>query len=303
MSVTPLIDPLVEITELKPEREVLSEPSDEFVDLTNNITGSPDDPASAEDSVAEAVKTASELSLEESSDEFVDLTGSEGEAPRGGAALANVPVEAAAADKSEESSDKQERRETSAAPVMDLLGDVSASNTQQQQQGGDVLFDPLSNLLGEAAAPLDAKKPSKAAVDLFEDDGSDLFAEPQQVLSAKQPQKSLFEEPDEDLFGEPLGAALKKPSSKEQKSKPVATKASGDQSSVGGPLKTSKTTEPADIFAEEGVSTPTSSKTNGVQAEEDADLFTGNTHSHTSVKKRFSFCPLTCSLMPRSSSF
>lgn len=287
VSVTPLIDPLVEITdvqaELKPESDVLSEPSDEFVDLTNNITGSPEDPASADNSVAEAAKNTSEISLEESSDEFVDLTGSESEASRGGAVLANVTVEAAL-DKSEVTSDKRilsEAKETSSAPVIDLLGDLSASNTQQPQ-GGDKLVDPLANLLSEPPASFAAKIPSKAAVDLFEDDGRDLFAEPQQVKSAKQPQKSLFDEPDEDLFGEPLGATSKKPTSKEHKNKPVTTKASGDEGNVSGPLKSSNPTEPADIFAEEGETTPSirttnavSSKTNGVHSQEDADMFTG----------------------------
>lgn len=308
VSLSPVIDPLVKITdiqaELKPPGEVLSEPSDEFVDLTNNISGSPDDPASAENSIADAAKNTSEISLEESSDEFVDLTGSESEAPRGGAVLANVTVEAVP-DKSEVTSDEeilneQETKETSAAPVIDLLGDLSAS-TSQQPQGGDKLVDPLVNLLNEAPPSFDAKNLSKAAGDLFEDDGSDLFSEPQQVKSAKQPQKSLFDEPDEDLFGEPLGATSKKPASKEQKNHPVTTKASGDEGNIGGPLKSSNPTEPADIFAEEGVTTPSirtsaaSSKTNGVHSQEDADTYTGTsfvTRIHTHLVKTTSpFAP------------
>lgn len=287
VSLAPVIDPLVEITdiqaELKPVSEILSEPSDEFVDLTNNITGSPVDPASAENSVAEGAKNASEISLEESSDEFVDLAGSESEAPRGGAVLANVTVEAVP-DNSEVTSDEQSEQETkeaSAAPGIDLLADLSASNTQQPQ-GSYKLVDPLVNLLSQAPASFDTKNVSKAAVDLFEDEGSDLFAEPQQVKSAKQPQKSLFEEPDEDLFGEPLGATSKKPASKEQKNKPVTAKAAGDEGNISGPRKSRNPTEPADIFAEEGVTTSSirstnalSSKTNGVHSQEDIDMFTG----------------------------
>lgn len=285
VSVTPLIDPLVQITdiqaELKAESEVLSEPSDEFVDLTNNITSSPDDPAPAANSAA---KNASEISLEESSDEFVDLTGSESEASSGGAAAASVTVEAAS-DKSEgeasdqQMSNEQGRKEAAAAPVSDLLGDRSASNAQQR---GGQLIHPLVNLLSEAPASLDANSRSQAAVDLFEDEGSDLFAEPQQFLSAKQPQKSLFDEPERDLFGEPLGAASKQPASKQQKSKPVAAEACREQGDLGGPLQSAKPAEPADIFAEEGVSAPSTrasravgSKTNGVHAQQDADLFTG----------------------------
>lgn len=284
--VTPFIDPLFQNTDiqagLKPLNEVVSEPSDEFVDLTNNIAGSPDDPA--ENSVAKAAKNTSEVSLEESSDEFVDLTGSESEGPRGGTVIANVTVEAAP-DESEVTSDEEflneeETKESAAAPVVDLLGDLSASN-KQPPQGGDKLVDPLVNFLPEAPASFDAKIPSKASVDLFEDEGSDLFAEPQQLKSAKQPQKSLFDERDEDLFGEPLGATSKKPASKEQKNKAVTTKASGDEGSMSGPLKSSRPTEPADIFAEEGVTTPSittnavGSKANRVRSQEDTDVFTG----------------------------
>ncbi|TWW75772.1 sorting nexin-1a [Takifugu flavidus] len=291
MSVNPLIDPLVDTadirTEIKPAIDLLGEPSDEFVDLTNNVTGSPDDLASAVNSVAEAAKTTSEISLEESSDEFVDLTGSEGEAPRGGAVLADVTFEAAP-DTSEVTGDDkavseavQEAEEPPAAPVIDVFGGLSAN--VQEPQGGNKILDPLVNLLSEAPPAADAKKPSKAAAaDLFEDDGSDLFTEPRQAKSVKQPQKSLFGDPAEDLFGEPLGAASKKTISKEQKNKIATPKASGDVGNISGPLKSSNPTEPADIFAEEGVTTAPSirttgavgSKTNGVHSQEDTDLFT-----------------------------
>lgn len=292
ISVNPLIDPLVDVadipTEITPVIDLLGEPSDEFVDLTNNVTGSPDDLASAVNSVAEAAKTTSQISLEESSDEFVDLTGSEGEAPRGEAVLAEVTLEAAL-DTSEVSGDDQAVREAvqaakepSAAPVVDVFGGLSA--TVQQPPGGSRIVDPLVNLLSEAPPAADAKKPSEAAAaDLFEDDGSDLFTEPRQAKSAKQPQKSLFGDPAEDLFGEPLGATAKKTASKEQKNKIATPKAFGDVGSISGPLKSSNPTEPADIFAEEGVTTAPSigttsavgSKTNGVHSQEDADIFTG----------------------------
>lgn len=293
MSVNLLIDPLVDIadirTEIKPATDLLGEPSDDpFVDLTNNVTGSPDDLASAVSSVAEAAKTTNEISLEESSDEFVDLTGSEGEAPRGGAGLADVTFEAAP-DTSEVTGDDkavseavQEAKEPSAAPVIDVFGDLSAN--VQQPQVGNKIVDPLVNLLSEALPAADAKKPSEAAAaDLFEDDGSDLFTEPRQSKTAKQPQKSLFGDPAEDLFGEPLGATSKKTISKEQKNKIVTSKVSGDVGNISGPLKSSNPTEPADIFAEEGVTTAPSirttsavgSKTNGVHSQEETDIFTG----------------------------
>lgn len=279
-SVDPLIGPLVEITDMqtetKPASEVLSEPSDDFVDLTNNVGGSPDDPAD------DAAKSASEIPLEESGDEFVDLTGSESEEPRAGAVVVDVTVEAAP-DKSEVTSDEKtkEAKETSAAPVFDLLGDLSAGDTQQPR-GGAKIVDPLGDFLSEAPPTAAAQKPSKAAPDLFEDDGNDLFAEPWQAKS-KQQQKSLFDEPDEDLFGEPLGAAPKKGASGEQKNKPAPAKAPGDEGNVGRLLKSSGPAEPADIFAEEGVATVASvragggvsSKTNGVHSQEEPDMFSG----------------------------
>lgn len=262
MSGNPLIDPLVEVadtqTEIKPAIDLLGEPSDEFVDLTNNVTGSPDDLASAVSSFAEPAKTSREISLEESSDEFVDLTGSESEAPGGGAVLAHVTLEAAP-DTSEVTGDDEA---------------VSEPANVQPPQGGHKIVDPLVNLLNEAPPSAAANKPSEAAADLFEDDGSDLFTEPRQAKSAKQPQKSLFGEPDEDLFGEPLGATPKKIASEEQKNK---TKASGVVGNISGPLKSRIPTEPADIFAEEGVTTASSirAKSNGVHSQEDTDTFTG----------------------------
>ncbi|XP_076589113.1 sorting nexin-1a [Chaetodon auriga] len=285
----PLIEPVSSQTESKPASEVVSEPSDDFVDLTNNITDSPDDSVAAESAVADAAKDTTEIPLDEPTDDFVDIFGSETEAPGEEVVIADVTVEAAAAaDKSEVtsgatdppgdgktgSSAEQEVKETSAAPVIDL------SNTEEPL-GSSKIVDPLVDLLSAAPPAADAKKPSQAAVDLFEDEGGDLFTEPRQTKSAKQPQKSLFGEPDEDLFGEPLGATSKKPFSKEQKDKSVTTKAAGDGSNIGGPLQDSNPAEPGDIFTEEAITTVPSvrntstanSKTNGVHSEEETDIF------------------------------
>ncbi|GLD46680.1 sorting nexin-1-like protein [Lates japonicus] len=296
----PLIEPISSQTENKPAIEVVSEPSDEFVDLTNNVI------EAAADTVAAAAKDTTEISLDEPSDDFVDILGSETEAPREDVVTAAVTAEAAT-DKSEvmgsitdpPSDGKQEVTETFTTPIIDLSGDSSASNTQQPP-GFDKIVDPLGDLLGDTpfaaplAAPLavplaappatDAKKPSRAT-DLFEDEGSDLFAESRQTKPAKQPQKSLFGEPDEDLFGEPLGATSKKTINKEQKDKSVTTKAAaaaaGDVINVAGPLQESNPAEPADIFTEEAVATVPSisntstvnSKTNGLHSEEETDIF------------------------------
>uniref|UniRef100_A0A3Q1EC67 Sorting nexin-1 n=1 Tax=Acanthochromis polyacanthus TaxID=80966 RepID=A0A3Q1EC67_9TELE len=277
----PLIEPISSQTENKPASEAVNEPSDDFVDLTNNIS------ATTESAVAE-------IPLDEPSDDFVDILGSETEAQREEVVVTDVTVEAAA-DKSEVTSGvtdspgdgkirsdaEEEAQETSAAPIIDLGADLPASNTQQLPVS-DKIADPLVDLLGDPspAPAADAKKPSGATIDLFEDEGSDLFGEPRQTKSAKQQQKSLFGEADEDLFGEPLGAVSKKPVSKEQKEKSVTTKAAAAVP-AGGPLLDSSPAEPADIFTEEAVTTTPSvsntstvnSKTNGVHSEEEADIF------------------------------
>ncbi|XP_070764124.1 sorting nexin-1a isoform X2 [Enoplosus armatus] len=274
----PVTEPFSSQTGSKPESEVVSDPSDDFVDLTNNVTDSPDEPAAAESAVTEAAKDTTEIPLDEPSDDFVDIFGSETEALREEVVVADVTVEAAVgksevtsgvadppADGKTGSDAEQEAKETSADSIIDLSGDLSASDTQQPP-GIDKIVDPLVDLLSDAPpAVADAKKPSRATIDLFEDEGSDLFTEPRQTKSAKQLQKSLFGETDEDLFSEPLGATTKKTISKEQKDKSVTTKAA----------------EPADIFTEEAVTTvpsirntsTVSSKTNGVHSEEETDIF------------------------------
>ncbi|XP_071348630.1 sorting nexin-1a [Trachinotus anak] len=278
----PLIEPVGSQTENKPASEVVSEHSDDFVDLTNNVS------EAAADTVAATAKDTTEISLDEPSDDFVDILGSETEAPRGEVVVADVTAEAATS-KSEVAGSvtdppgdgKQEPKETSTAPIIDFSGDASANNTQQPP-GTDKIVDPLVDLLSDAPPAAEAKKPNSATIDLFQDEGGDLFSEPQQTKSAKQPQKSLFGEPDEDLFGEPLGATLKKTINKEQKDKSVSTKAAaGNSINVAGPLQESHPAEPADIFSEEAVATAPSvsststvnSKTNGIHSEEEADIF------------------------------
>ncbi|XP_059190519.1 sorting nexin-1a [Centropristis striata] len=315
-----LIEPVGSQTEVKAASEVVSEPSDDFVDLTNNITDSPeddDDAAAAELTVKD--EDTAEIPLDEPSEEFVDIFGSETEAAKEEVLLADVTVEAAA-DKSEAiisltdppgdeetgKDDEQEDDETSinpfadpiiepiAAPIIDpisapvadeivdLSADLPASSSSQPPPASEKFIDPLVDLLGDALPAAEVKVPSRATVDLFEDEGSDLFTEPRQTKSAKQMQKSLFGEPDEDLFGEPLGATAKKAVSKEPKDKPLqTTKAVSDVSASGGPLQDANPAEPADLFSEEAVTTLPSakntstatSKTNGVSSEEDTDIF------------------------------
>lgn len=287
----PILEPESSQTESKPTSEVVSDPSDDFVDLTNNVADSPDDTVAAGSGVADAAKDTTEIPLDEPTDDFVDILGSETEAAQEEVAVADVSAEPVT-DACEVTSDatdppgdeetgsdaKQEAKET--APVIDLSIDLPASNTPQPPAANKIV-DPLVDLLSDAPPAADATKPSQATLDLFEDEGSDLFTEPRKTKSAKQPQKSLFGEPEEDLFGEPLGAMSKPAISKERKEKSVTTKAAGDSSNIGGPLQDSSPPEPGDIFSEEAVTTaPTiqntsaaTSKTNGVHAEEDTDIF------------------------------
>ncbi|XP_051238999.1 sorting nexin-1a [Dicentrarchus labrax] len=287
-------DPLIEPVSIQTENKVtivVNESPDDFVDLTNNLIDSPDDTVALESAVADAAKDTTEIPLDEPTDDFVNIFGSETQAPQEEVVVADVTVEGAT-NKSEvtsgvtdspgdeETGSDAEQEAKEIAAIIDLSMDLSASDTQQPP-GIDKFVDPLVDLLSDAPPAADATKPSRGTVDLFEDEGSDLFTEPRQSKSAKQPQKSLFGEPDEDLFGEPLGATAKKTIIKEQKDKTVVTKAAEDGSNIGGPLQDSNPAEPADLFSEEAVTTVPSirntstvnSKTNGVHSEEETDLF------------------------------
>uniref|UniRef100_A0A3B4Z356 Sorting nexin-1-like n=1 Tax=Stegastes partitus TaxID=144197 RepID=A0A3B4Z356_9TELE len=234
----PLIEPISSQTENKPAGEVVSEPSDDFVDLTNNVS------VTTESAVAE-------IPLDEPSDDFVDILGSETEAQREEVVVADVTVEAAVAksevtsvvtespgDGKTESNAEEEAQETSTAPIIDLSGDLLASDTQQPPVS-DKITNPLVDLLSDdsPAPAVDAKKPSGP------------------------PQKSLFGEPDEDLFGEPLGAISKKTVSKEQKENKTAEPADifTEEAVTTTPSMSNTST--------------VNSKTNGVHSEEDADIF------------------------------
>lgn len=248
----PLMEPLSGPAENKSSSEL-------FEDLTNDID-------------AAAADGAAENPSDETSEDFVDLLGSEAAAQR---EEVDVRVEAAAADEGEatdllsdgETRSAAEQGTTSSAPVMDLSSDLSANGSQQTPAGAKIT-DPLMDLLGDSPAVTTSggQKASGATLDLFDDEGSDIFTGAQPIKPTQQPQKSLFGEADEDLFGEPLGAVSKKGAGKEQKEKPLAAAPAG---------------KPADIFTEEALgpvpnarSTRTvNSKTNGVHSEEDSDLF------------------------------
>lgn len=292
LSTDPLLEPVSSQTGSNSASEVVSDPSDDFVDLTFNLTDSPGESAAAESTDANATKDTAEIPLDEPSEELVDIFGGESEAVAGDVVAALVTGEAAMdesgggkspVDGKTANEVAHEVKEPIIASVLDIGSDDMPVSNTQQPQASDKLGDPLVDLLSEAPPTADAQKPSRATVDLFEDEGSDLFVDSWQKKSVKQPQKSLFEEADDDLFAEPLGATSKKTIGKEQQYNPVVTTASGDASNIGGPLQDSDPAEPTDLFTEEALTTVPSirntsavnSKANGVHSEEDTDIFAG----------------------------
>ncbi|XP_008309965.1 sorting nexin-1a isoform X1 [Cynoglossus semilaevis] len=264
----PLFEPAGSQTEKKSVADVISEPLDDFVDLTNNIM------KPAADTITPEAKDTAFFSIDEPSDDFVDILGSETEAVQEEVVVMDVTAKAAAEEESEMTGSVtdppgDEDNEASTATVMDINCDT------KQLSSVDKTADPLVDILSDDPLTTEAKK--TATIDLFDDEGSDLFGEPRQTKSGKQPQKSLFGDPDEDLFGEPLGATSKKSISKEQKvtSDPVKA-AGGDAFNTAKPLQ-----EPADIFSEECVITApaksnistVNSGTNGILTEEEPDIF------------------------------
>ncbi|KAM9753468.1 sorting nexin-1a [Menidia menidia] len=263
----PFNEPLgsqTEITENKAASEVVEGPAEDFEDLTNNINAAVESPAT------------DEISLEEPSDDFVNILGGESEVQgkevevsvEAAGGVADLPLDG-------ETGGDPIQEAASPAPIIDLGCCDFLAPSSQQLPVGALISDPLADFLGGAA---EADKPAGAVVDLFEDDGSDIFTGLPPSKSSKQPQKALFDDPDEELFAEPLGANSKKSASKEPEEKPPTAKAAVP---ARGPLHDGNPSEPADIFSEEAVTTAPSasitstvnSRTNGVQPEEDSDIF------------------------------
>ncbi|XP_070963606.1 sorting nexin-1a isoform X1 [Oncorhynchus clarkii lewisi] len=245
-----------------PVMDLLSEPASEassapMVDLLM-------EPAS-EGSSAPMVDILSEPASEASSAPMVDLLmepASEGSS----APMMNLLMEPAS--------------EASSAPMMNLLMEPASDDLKEPPKPD---IDPLADIindtpLSEGKTPV-AAMPQEPPSDLFDDEPSELFAEPRQSNTAKQQQTSIFDEPDEDLFSEPLGEASKKPQNDffKEALAPVAK-----ASNVCGPLSDNYNEHPTDIFTEEAITTLPSavstvsvnSKTNGVHSdEEEPDIF------------------------------
>ncbi|XP_077567342.1 sorting nexin-1a [Stigmatopora nigra] len=109
------------------------------------------------------------------------------------------------------------------------------------------IADPLLDLFDDPA-PISAQ-----SKDLSEIEGSDLFADPLaiKVAVSPPPKKSLFDEPDEDLFGESAIA---------EKDPPLADRFPPERHHGA-------------IFTEEVDAPQVNAKSNGVHAEESADIF------------------------------
>ncbi|CAN9498916.1 unnamed protein product [Ophioblennius macclurei] len=283
-----LIEPLSSPTE--PAAQVVAEPLDEFVDLTNNVDA-------ADESAADAA-AAGEIPSDEPSDDFVDILGSESEPQKEEVVVvADVTVEAVIEEAKsavtdlltdgEKSLDQlPEAKETSPASIIDLGGDLLASDAPLLVTS-DKTANPLDDLLNDTPPTADVKVTSPATIDLFEDEGSDLFADPLKTKPAKPEPASFFDEPDEDLFGEPLGAISKKTTTTSSSTSTTTSSSSVmKEASVTAPAAAALSrpfgdTEPSDIFTEEAVTTTTTitktttvaSKSNGVHSEEDTDIF------------------------------
>ncbi|XP_053740608.1 sorting nexin-1a isoform X1 [Synchiropus splendidus] len=238
----------------KPTMHLLSEP-EEFVDLT-----SPYDSIVEKD--AEAVNVTGENPQEEPSDDSANMLRSESEEAQGGVEGEDVALNSGKT-KASITAVLEEAVLKVTPPLVDGSGDPEVNQTSNR------IIDPLVDLRSDPI-PAEAGKPG---LDLFEDDGIDLFTEPRLSKPAKQQQKSLFGEADEDLFGEPLGATSKKPSARRLAAPQAAP---SDGSRISGPLHSKET---ADIFSEEAVGTvpsnskPINVKTNGIHTEEEAELF------------------------------
>ncbi|XP_034031855.1 sorting nexin-1a [Thalassophryne amazonica] len=257
----PLREPVSSHAENKPVSKPASEASDDFVHVTKSSNEAVDN--------ANTGARKEETPLKEPLHGFVDIFGSETEAPRVERIAVDVTVEATPV-KSEVTScitgplgdGEQEVKKTSTAPLIDVSSDSSASKSQQP------FADPLVDVLFDSP-PTDANKSTWQKADPFEEEGEDLFTEPLQPKSTKEPQKSLSCQPDEDIFGEPLGAISKKsvPVSNEPQDKSVTVKGGAEGTNASGSQHIGTKREP--VIS----NTSVNSKTNGILSEEEADLF------------------------------
>ncbi|KAI9546528.1 hypothetical protein NQZ68_026749 [Dissostichus eleginoides] len=209
----PLFEPVSIQTANTPSSKV--EPSDDFVDLTNNITDSPDEEDAAESPVADAEEDKTEIPLDEPAEEFEDIFGSETEAPQEEVVEADVTVEETPTDKVEEASsvtvppvdgktgsdEEEEAIETSTDPIIDLGADLPAVETEQPPPASQAFVDPLEDLLSDVSPAAETQQPPPANV-TFADPLVDVIIDDSPAAETQEPPRAseAFFDPLEDLL-------------------------------------------------------------------------------------------------------
>ncbi|KAK1887534.1 Sorting nexin-1 [Dissostichus eleginoides] len=209
----PLFEPVSIQTANTPSSKV--EPSDDFVDLTNNITDSPDEEDAAESPVADAEEDKTEIPLDEPAEEFEDIFGSETEAPQEEVVEADVTVEETPTDKVEEASsvtvppvdgktgsdEEEEAIETSTDPIIDLGADLPAVETEQPPPASQAFVDPLEDLLSDVSPAAETQQPPPANV-TFADPLVDVIIDDSTAAETQEPPRAseAFFDPLEDLL-------------------------------------------------------------------------------------------------------
>ncbi|XP_010766738.1 vacuolar protein sorting-associated protein vps5-like [Notothenia coriiceps] len=218
----PLFEPVSIQTANTPFSKVMSEPSDDFVDLTNNITDSPDEEDTAESPVADAEEDKTEIPLDEPAEEFEDIFGSETEAPQEEVVEADVTVEETPTDKLEEASsvtvpyvdgktgsdEEGEAIETSTVPIINLGADLPAVETEQPPPASQAFVDPLEDLLSDVSPAAETQQPPPASV-TFADPLVDVIIDDSPTTETQQPPPAsqTFSDPLVDLLSAAASAA------------------------------------------------------------------------------------------------
>ncbi|XP_034091977.1 sorting nexin-1a isoform X2 [Gymnodraco acuticeps] len=212
----PLFEPVSIQTANTPSSKVMSDPSDDFVDLTNNITDSPDEEDTAESPVADPEEDNTEIPLDEPAEEFEDIFGSETEAPQEEVVEADVTVEETPTDKVEEASsvtvppvdgktgsdEEGEAIETSSDPIINLGADLPAVKTEQPPPASQAFVDPLEDLLSDVSPAAETQQPPPASV-TFADPLVDIIIDDSPPAETQEPPRAskAFFDPLEDLLG------------------------------------------------------------------------------------------------------
>ncbi|KAI4826049.1 hypothetical protein KUCAC02_021704 [Chaenocephalus aceratus] len=207
----PLFEPVSIQTANTPSSKVMSDHSDDFVDLTNNITDSPDEEDTAESPVADPEEDKTEIPLDEPAEEFEDIFGSETEAPQEEVVEADVTVEETPTDKVEEarsvtvppvdgktgSDEEGEAIETSTDPIINLGADLPAVETEQPPPASQAFVDPLEDLLSEVSPAAETQQPPPASV-TFADPLVDVIFDESPPAETQEPPRAS------DIFADPL---------------------------------------------------------------------------------------------------